>query len=98
MEWLQNNWLWLALAVGFVAMHMFGHGGHQHGGRSRNDRPDPTDTNDATGVPGAEHAHLRGTATPTDGISDPALRILPAHAGHAAEPTPADGKRHRHRC
>ena len=30
MDWLQNNWIWLAVAVGFIAMHFFGHGGHRH--------------------------------------------------------------------
>ena len=31
MVWLQSNWIWLAAAVGFMAMHFFGHGGHRHG-------------------------------------------------------------------
>ena len=35
MVWLQNNWVWLAAAVGFMAMHFFGHGGHRHGRDNR---------------------------------------------------------------
>lgn len=33
MQWLSENWLFLLIAVGMVAMHLFGHGGHGgHGG------------------------------------------------------------------
>lgn len=33
MEWLQQNWFWVVVAVFFVAAHLFGHGGHGgHGG------------------------------------------------------------------
>jgi hypothetical protein len=34
MNWLSNNWIWVALALGFVAFHFFGHrhGGHGHRG------------------------------------------------------------------
>ncbi|MFV2060089.1 MAG: DUF2933 domain-containing protein [Gammaproteobacteria bacterium] len=28
MEWLTENWFWVLLGVGFIAMHLFGHGGH----------------------------------------------------------------------
>ena len=36
MEWLANNWIWIAFAVGMLAMHLFGHSGHGgYGGRSR---------------------------------------------------------------
>ena len=28
MGWLAQNWLWILVAVAFVAMHMFGHGDH----------------------------------------------------------------------
>ena len=66
MVWLQNNWIWLAVAVGFVAMHFFGHGGHRHG---REDRvPETSDTNgtkiaDASGQDGAQ-AHAGHGAAP----------------------------------
>lgn len=33
MDWLSENWLWVVIGVAFIAMHMFGHGGH--GGRGR---------------------------------------------------------------
>jgi hypothetical protein len=30
MEWLSQNWIWVLVAVLFIAMH-FGHGGHAGG-------------------------------------------------------------------
>lgn len=36
MAWLSNNWIWILLGVGFIAMHLFGHGRHGgHGGHGR---------------------------------------------------------------
>ena len=39
MEWISENWIWLALGFGMVAMHMFGHGhgsrGSQHAGHAK---------------------------------------------------------------
>jgi hypothetical protein len=49
MDWLQNNWIWLAAVVGFIAMHFYGHGGHGHG--SNNRKPDSEATN------GTKNAH-----------------------------------------
>jgi hypothetical protein len=38
MEWLSENWVFLLVLVGMVAMHLFGHGGHGgHGGQRRDD-------------------------------------------------------------
>ena len=31
MQWVSENWLFVLIAVGMVAMHLFGHG--SHGGR-----------------------------------------------------------------
>jgi hypothetical protein len=28
MNWISANWVWILIAVAFVAMHLFGHGGH----------------------------------------------------------------------
>ena len=28
MDWLAQNWLWVLFAAAFIAMHLFGHGGH----------------------------------------------------------------------
>ena len=65
MDWLQNNWIWLAVAAGFIAMHFFGHGGHRHG---RNNRaPGAGDTN-AKNVndlaPGGIQGHAGHVAAP----------------------------------
>lgn len=39
MEWLSENWVFLVVVVGMVAMHLFGHGGHGgHGGGRRDDK------------------------------------------------------------
>ena len=38
MDWLSENWVFLLVVVGMVAMHLFGHGGHGgHGGGRRRD-------------------------------------------------------------
>ncbi|MFC3068483.1 hypothetical protein [Phenylobacterium soli] len=34
MGWLSNNWIWILLIGGFVAVHLFGHG-HRHVGNRR---------------------------------------------------------------
>lgn len=37
MEWLSQNWAWVLLIGGFVAIHLFGHGRHGgHGGHGGN--------------------------------------------------------------
>jgi hypothetical protein len=28
MDWLAQNWIWVIFGIAFVAMHLFGHGGH----------------------------------------------------------------------
>lgn len=36
MDWLAQNWVWVLFALAFVALHLFGHGGHRgHGGHGR---------------------------------------------------------------
>ena len=45
MEWLSENWVFLLIVVGMVAMHLFGHGGHGgHGGERRDDEGKGKDT------------------------------------------------------
>ncbi|TAL85983.1 MAG: DUF2933 domain-containing protein [Candidimonas sp.] len=31
MAWLTENWIWVLLGGAFIAMHLFGHGGHGGG-------------------------------------------------------------------
>ena len=31
MNWLSSNWIWVAVALGFAAFHLFGHGHGGHG-------------------------------------------------------------------
>ncbi len=28
MAWFAANWFWVLILIAFIAMHMFGHGGH----------------------------------------------------------------------
>jgi hypothetical protein len=50
MEWFTANWFWVVVFVAFVAMHLFGHGGHSgHGEGDRQRSKDDGDTDDAPG-------------------------------------------------
>lgn len=97
MEWLQSNWLWIALGIGFVALHWFGHGGHGHGGHGRYGRRDREPANTAPGG-SADHDHAIPTAATAANSNDPARRDATDHAGHGTSPKPADSRRHRHGC
>lgn len=64
MEWLASNWVWIAVFVGFIALHRFGHGGHGLGGHRHHSRErrnlDPSRTGKelpATGATGTHTAH-----------------------------------------
>ena len=46
MDWIGNNWIWVLLVVGMVAMHLFGHRGHGQMSR-RNEGPDRDGNPDA---------------------------------------------------
>lgn len=100
MEWLQDNWLWIALGVGFVAIHMFGHGGHQHGHSRRNgqDGRDQDSTNDIASEPQVQRTQPSGSASTTSGSNEVAQSGATTHAGHAASKDSSDGNRHRHGC
>lgn len=39
MQWVLDNWIWILLGGGMIAMHMFGHGGHGGHGKSHNEAP-----------------------------------------------------------
>ncbi len=69
MEWLSRNWIWLALAVGFVAFFArgrggcgMGHGGHEHQQGGRGDRSPETSPSASVDGLGPEHAGHAGTA------------------------------------
>ena len=96
MQWLQNNWIWIALGVGFVAMHFVGHGGH--GGHSRDggvDARNPKPSNDVTSA-SAEQTDANGAVPRAANPTNPALGGMLAHSDHAAAPTTTDEKLHRH--
>lgn len=94
MEWLQSNWHWIALGIGFVALHWFGHGGHGHGRYGRRDRESANEAPGAT----ADHDPASTTAATATNSNDPARRGATDHAGHGASPKSADNRRHRHSC
>ena len=57
MQWLSENWVFLLIAVAFVAMHLFGHGSHGgHGGGRRRDEDDREGRRDDTAARGT-HRH-----------------------------------------
>ncbi len=35
MQWVLDNWVWILLGGGMLAMHLFGHGGHGGHGKNR---------------------------------------------------------------
>ena len=97
MEWFQNNWIWIAVGVAFVAMHMFGHGGHSgHGRDGGNDARNPKPSDDVTTAPSAEQTGANGAVPRAANPTNPALGGMPAHSDHAAGPTTTDEKQHRH--
>lgn len=51
MSWLIENWFWLLIFIAFIAMHMFGHGGH---GNHRDIQSQNTDERER----GTEHAQV----------------------------------------
>ncbi len=62
MDWLAQNWIWVLFGIAFVAMHLFGHGGHgAHG-------PDTTSRRDAGGAAAPWVAGVR-PAEPINGSS-----------------------------
>jgi hypothetical protein len=38
MDWALENWFWILIFVLFIAMHLFGHGGHIGHGRGDGER------------------------------------------------------------
>ena len=53
MAWLAANWFWVVIGIAFVAMHLFGHGGH--GGH--NHGPDRSGTGGKTDTPADDQTH-----------------------------------------
>ena len=97
MEWLQNNWIWIAIGVAFVAMHMFGHGGHSgHGRDGGNDARNPKPSDDVTTASGADRTGVNGAVPRAANPTNPALGGMLVHSDHAAAPTTTDEKQHRH--
>lgn len=58
MAWISENWFWLLLGVGFIAMHMFGHGGHEnHGDDSDEEKSAHKSGKQRTSKQGSGHQH-----------------------------------------
>lgn len=61
MDWIAQNWVWIVVALAFVGLHMFGHGGHGgghggHGGDGPKDQDAGPAQKRAPGK-GEEHRH-----------------------------------------
>ena len=52
MEWLSENWVFLLVVIGMVAMHLFGHGGHGGHGHARGQ-----DSDRKLAAPDGGHTH-----------------------------------------
>lgn len=95
MEWLENNWIWIAAGVAFFAMHLFGHSnhsGHRRGGGDDSRNPKPSD--DVTTA--EQTADVNGVALRVTNPTIAALGGMPVHTG--AAPTPSNGKQHHRGC
>ena len=57
MEWLSENWVWVLFGGGFIAMHMFGHGGHGRGGHREEEKPAGKDGKPRPSKQGSDHQH-----------------------------------------
>ena len=85
MDWLGNNWIWIALVVGMIAMHLFGPRGHSHmsGHDDGADRDDPANRKTP-----ANHNHS----------SVPLTDLAAAPDDRPLAPATAPVKGHRHGC
>ena len=96
MKWLQSNWIWIAMGVAFIAMHLFGHGMHGgHGGhnRDRTDDPHNLHKDDMNNTPGAGPvASVRSVGASVD----PAPGNATDHIGRGSSPTNTTGRPHKH--
>jgi len=57
MEWLSQNWVWVLFGAGFIAMHMFGHGCHGHGGHQAGNKPAVKEGEKRPSKKGKGHQH-----------------------------------------
>lgn len=58
MEWFSQNWIWVLFFMGFIAMHLFGHGRHGgHGGRHHDAKPVGNDRAQRATDNGSGHQH-----------------------------------------
>lgn len=62
MAWFTENWVWVLFFAGFIAMHMFGHGGNGghgghggHGGGHNDPKPVSKDSVQRTSGKGPGH-------------------------------------------
>jgi hypothetical protein len=102
MQWLQTNWIWLALVGAFIAMHLSGHGMHGGHGRHNRDRssdPDNTNKEVTTGRPVAGQVH-QVASVPSVGTPDEPAAAVEAtdQTGHGSPPTASRGQGHKHGC
>ncbi len=65
MQWVQENWIWILLGGGMIAMHLFGHG--KHGGNAKSGHKGANNAINADGghTSGGSHTCCGGCKTDT---------------------------------
>jgi hypothetical protein len=106
MNWLSNNWIWLALGVGALAIFGFGrggcgmgHGGHDHGQQGEADQNDAARKTTVTPFATAAESTIAPSADHVHGAPPAKEAALTGeHAGHGDAPGETEPRRHRHGC
>lgn len=100
-----NNWLWIALGIGALALFAFGRGGcgMGHGGHGRGHRdegsPDREPMSGARSTPAKADATTPTTSTAEHANGAPLVGPgALEHAGHGSVSQQAEPRRHRHGC
>ena len=108
MNWLNSNWIWLAL--GAAAIFMFsrggcgmGHSGHHHGRQREGDQSDPggktVDRPFTTAAgPGSENTLVPSTGHMHNAPSAGEGALATEHGGHDRTKAEAEPRHHHHGC
>ena len=62
MDWILANWFWILIFGLFIAMHLFGHGGHgggghQHGSKNTDETDGDKTQSRAANIGSSGHQH-----------------------------------------
>lgn len=102
-----NNWLWIALGIGALALFAFGRGGcgMGHGGHGRGHRDEGSPDREREPTSGALSTPAKADVTTPTALTAEHAHGTPLasqgaleHAGHGSAPQQAESRRHRHGC